>query len=92
MILRWVHVIYHDFAVGKCNLSYFSVGKDLIKQQITGYQRSPDGKVREEKEPITPALFYRRYISTPRPVVMRGYLKDSPVIDAWSDDAELKQK
>lgn len=57
-----------------------------------GWQRRPDGKVREEKEVIDPATFYLRYVKTAKPMVMREVLKKAPVVVAWEDDANLKKK
>ena len=48
--------------------------------------------VREEREPIDPELFNLRYVSAKRPVIMRGAIKDDPVIQAWGEDADLKKK
>jgi hypothetical protein len=59
---------------------------------ITGWQKKPDGKVREEKDPITPPTFHLRYVKNERPVVLRGVLKGAPVTELWEEDNYLKEK
>ncbi|WAR16374.1 hypothetical protein MAR_030968 [Mya arenaria] len=44
-----------------------------------GWQRKPEGKVREEKEPLTAPTFYMRYVKNVRPVVLRSVLKHEPL-------------
>lgn len=57
-----------------------------------GWQKKPDGKVREEKDPITPPTFHLRYVKNERPVVLRGVLKGAPVTELWEEDNYLKEK
>ncbi|KAL4217847.1 hypothetical protein ACF0H5_022586 [Mactra antiquata] len=57
-----------------------------------GWQRKPEGKVREEKEKIGAQTFHLRYAKTIRPVVMRGVLKTEPVLEKWEQDSYLKDK
>ncbi|XP_052764551.1 uncharacterized protein LOC128206246 [Mya arenaria] len=57
-----------------------------------GWQRKPEGKVREEKEPLTAPTFYMRYVKNVRPVVLRSVLKHEPVTELWEEDNYLKEK
>lgn len=57
-----------------------------------GWQKKPDGKVREEKDPVTPPTFHMRYVKNNRPVVLRGAMKHAPVIEKWEEDDYLKDK
>ena len=55
-----------------------------------GWQRKPEGKVREQKDAISAATFYMRYVKNNRPVVMRGALKGTDVLEKWEEDTYLK--
>ncbi|KAH3712264.1 uncharacterized protein LOC127856831 [Dreissena polymorpha] len=57
-----------------------------------GWQRKPEGKVREEKDALSPSTFYIRYVKTGRPAVMRGVLKEAAVTEKWEEDTYLKEK
>lgn len=57
-----------------------------------GWQKKPDGKVREEKDPITSQTFHLRYVKNSRPVVLRGLIKYASVAEKWEEDSYLKQK
>lgn len=57
-----------------------------------GWQKKPDGKVREEKDPVTPPTFDLRYVKNNRPVTLRGILKEAPVIELWEEDSYLRDK
>lgn len=59
---------------------------------VTGWQRKPEGKVREEKDPIGAKTFYVRYAKNIRPVVLRGILTTAPVVENWEQDSYLKEK
>ena len=59
---------------------------------ISGWQRKPDGKVKELLEQPTPKVFHEEYASKKKPVVIRGLMKDVPAIKLWEDDSYLKQK
>lgn len=70
--------------------SYLPCNKCYIG--LSGWQRKPDGKVREEKDPITPATLYMRYVKNVRPVVMREALKGAEVLGNWEEDSYLKER
>ncbi|XP_045180369.2 uncharacterized protein LOC123539702 [Mercenaria mercenaria] len=57
-----------------------------------GWQKKPEGKVREEKDAVTPPTFHMRYVKNSRPVVLRGLLKHAPVAEKWEEDSYLKEK
>ena len=63
-----------------------------LSKLVSGWQKKPSGKVREEKEAITPQTFYTRYIKTSRPAVFRGIIKHTPVVEKWEQDDYLKKE
>lgn len=59
---------------------------------VSGWQRKPEGKVREEKDGVTAPTFHMRYVKNSKPVVMRGALKGTDVLEKWEEDEYLKEK
>ena len=59
---------------------------------FSGWQRKSDGKVREEREGVDPKSFNQKYVKQARPVVLRGLVKDAPVLKTWAEDKNMKNK
>ncbi|KAK3576648.1 hypothetical protein CHS0354_023166 [Potamilus streckersoni] len=54
-----------------------------------GWQKKPDGKVREEKDMPSAHTFYLRYVKTSRTVVLRTAIQNAKVLNEWEEDANL---
>ncbi|XP_070548084.1 uncharacterized protein [Ptychodera flava] len=51
-----------------------------------GYQRKPEGKVKEYEEAPHPKKFWEDHVSKKRPLVLRQALTESPAALNWDDD------
>lgn len=54
--------------------------------QPLGYQRSPDGPVKEYFEVLRADLFWEEHVSKGIPLVFRQGIGESPALSTWSDD------
>ncbi|XP_076438087.1 uncharacterized protein LOC143277193 isoform X2 [Babylonia areolata] len=57
-----------------------------------GWQRRPDGKVKEVEEMPYTREFYNDYVRHSRPVVFRQGIKDAPALSKWDSDDYLQTK
>ena len=54
--------------------------------QPLGYQRAPDGPVKEYNEVLRPEDFWEKHVSLSLPVVFRQGIGESPALSSWTDD------
>jgi hypothetical protein len=50
-----------------------------------GWQSRPDGTIEEETIGLTPEMFYKKYLNSSKPIVLRGLVSGAPAIDKLSD-------
>lgn len=51
-----------------------------------GWQRPPEGPVKEYTKPLNANEFWKLHVRDHIPLVYRGYIKDSPAIKLWNDE------
>lgn len=51
-----------------------------------GFQRSPEGPIKEYTKPLNPQKFWESHVKPHIPLVYRGAIKDSPSISLWNDE------
>jgi len=56
-----------------------------------GYQRRPEGPVRELRSVPTPQEFYEVFIKEDKPVTFRKMVSNVPAMTTWQNDAHLKK-
>lgn len=54
--------------------------------QPLGYQRAPDGSVKEYNEVLRPETFWEKHVSWSVPLVFRQGIGGSPALLSWTDD------
>ncbi|KAL8607664.1 hypothetical protein ACOMHN_039338 [Nucella lapillus] len=54
-----------------------------------GWQRRPDGKVKEVEEMPNTREFYNEYVQPSKPIVFRAGIKDAPALTKWENDTYL---
>lgn len=57
-----------------------------------GWQRRPDGKIREVEEMPNTREFYQDYVRLARPVVFRNGVTAAPALTLWDNDEYLQTK
>lgn len=51
-----------------------------------GYQRPPDGPVKEYSKVLTPEVFWEKHVSCSLPLVFREGIGESPALSTWTDE------
>ena len=51
-----------------------------------GWQRSPEGPVKECNEPLNSSDFWKQHVKPQIPLVYRNFLNDSPASKLWNDE------
>ena len=60
--------------------------------QPLGYQRAPDGPVKEYTEVLWPEDFWKKHVRWSVPLVFRQGIGKSPALSTWISDDYLKEK
>lgn len=53
--------------------------------QPFGYQRAPDGPVKEYKPVLRPEVFWQEYVNRSIPLILLQGIGDSPALSTWTD-------